>query len=185
MKKFLFIITTLTVSILLFSCENDRSKIMALTLPKISPSQTGKEVTLIYTDSAALKIVLKAGKLLTYDRNVKEPMTILPDGVWVTFYDAQEKPETTLKSNYGVHYPARKRMEVKYNVEVVNKDGEKLNTEHLVWDEANKKIYSDAFVKITTAKEIIMGKGLESNQDFTNYQIKEVTGTIQLNNDDL
>jgi hypothetical protein len=62
----------------------------------------------------------------------------------------------------------------------VNKDGEKLNTEHLIWDENQKKILSDAFVKITTAKEIIMGKGLESNQDFTQYQIKEVTGTIQL-----
>lgn len=158
---------------------------MALTLPKVSPSQQGKGITMIYTDSAELKMVLKAGKMITFEKNVKEPFTILPDGVLVNFYNEEGKPETSLKANYGIHYPQRKRMEVKYNVEVVNKDGEKLNTEHLIWDEAQKKIYSDAFVKITTAKEIIMGKGLESNQDFTQYQIKEVTGTIQLNNDEL
>lgn len=185
MKGLKIILSFITVSILLLSCQNDRSEIMALTLPKVSPSQQGKGITMIYTDSAELKMVLKAGKMLTYDRNVREPFTILPDGVLVTFFNQQGKPETTLKANYGIHYPARKRMEVKYNVEVVNKDGEKLNTEHLVWDETQQKIFSDAFVKITTAKEIIMGKGLESNQDFTNYQIKEVTGTIQLDNNDL
>ncbi|MBK6986188.1 MAG: LPS export ABC transporter periplasmic protein LptC [Bacteroidetes bacterium] len=48
-----------------------------------------------------------------------------------------------------------------------------------------KKITSDAFVKITTAKEIIMGKGLEANQDFTQYEIKEVTGTIRIEDKEL
>lgn len=166
------------------ACQNDRSQILALTRPKVVPSQQGKGITMIYTDSAELKMVMKAGKMLTYEKNVKEPFTVLPDGVLVTFYNENEKPETTLKANYGIHYPARKRMEVKYNVEVVNKNGEKLNTEHLIWDEEQKKILSDAFVKITTGKEIIMGKGLESNQDFTQYQIKEVTGTIQVDDND-
>ena len=65
------------------------------------------------------------------------------------------------------------------------KNGEKLETEKLVWDEANKTIYTDAFVKITTADQVIMGKGLKSNQDFTKYQINEITGTINLKNNEL
>jgi LPS export ABC transporter protein LptC len=75
-------------------------------------------------------------------------------------------------------------MEAKYAVEVVNKTGEKLETERLIWDEQNKRIYTDAFVKITTATEVIRGTGMESNQDFTKYQIKHVTGTIQIKNDE-
>lgn len=185
MKSLKLIVFLLPFAGLVMSCQNERSDILALSVPKISPSQQGKGITMIYTDSAELKMVLKAEKMITFEKNVKEPFTLLPDGVLVTFYNDEEKPETSLKANYGIHYPNRKRMEVKYNVEVVNKDGEKLNTEHLIWDEAEKKIFSDAFVKITTAKEIIMGKGLESNQDFTQYQIKEVTGTIQLANTDL
>jgi LPS export ABC transporter protein LptC len=169
----------------LASCQNKRSDIMALGKPKMEASQKGKGITMIYTDSAKLKMVMKAGVMLTYDRNVKEPFTLMPNGISMSFYNADEKQEATLKANYGVHYPQRKRMEVKYNVVVLNKNGETLNTEHLIWDERTKRIYSDAFVKITTGKEIIMGKGFESNEDLTQYQIKEVTGTIQLNNGDL
>jgi len=169
----------------LFACQNKRSDIMALAVPKVSPTQQGKGITMIYSDSARLKMVMKAPQMLTYDKNVKEPFTLLPSGLTMDFYTREEKLEATLSANYGIHYPQRKRMEVKYNVVVVNKNGETLNTEHLIWDEVTKKIHSDAFVKITTAKEIIMGNGFESNEDLTQYQIKDVTGTIQLDNKDL
>ena len=158
---------------------------MAFTMPKMSPTQQGKGITMIYTDSSRLKMVMKAGQMLTYDKNVKEPFTLLPSVLMMVFYNKEEKKDATLTANYGIHYPRRKRMEVKYNVVVVNKNGETLNTEHLIWDEATNRIHSDAFVKITTNKEIIMGKGFESNEDLTQYQIKEVTGTIQLDNKDL
>lgn len=158
---------------------------MALAMPKVSPTQQGTGITMIYSDSARLKMIMKAGKMLTFDKNVKEPFTLMQEGIAMGFYDKTEKLEATLSANYGIHYPKRKRLEVKYNVVVVNKNGETLNTEHLIWDEASKKIQSDAFVKITTAKEIIMGKGFESNEDFTQYQIREVTGTIQLSNEEL
>lgn len=158
---------------------------MALAMPKIFPTQQGTGITMVYTDSARLKMVMKAGKMLTFDKNVKEPFTLMQEGISMGFYSKTEKLEATLSANYGIHYPRRKRLEVKYNVVVVNKNGETLNTEHLIWDEMTKKISSDAFVKITTGKEIIMGKGFESNEDLTQYQIKEVTGTIQLNNEEL
>jgi LPS export ABC transporter protein LptC len=185
MMMLIRIIPFLAAVLFLSSCQNKRSEIMALGKPKMEATQIGKGITMIYTDSAKLKMVMKAEQMLTYDRNVKEPFTLMPSGISMSFYNADEKVEATLKANYGVHYPQRKRMEVKYNVVVVNKNGETLNTEHLIWDERTKHIYSDAFVKITTDKEIIMGKGFESNEDLTQYQIKEVTGTIQLNNEDL
>lgn len=157
---------------------------MALPSNKKSPSEVGDSVTLLYTDSAQLKIMLKANRMLVFDKNVKEPLTILPKGVFVTFFDDDEKISSTLKANYGIRYDLSKRMEAKYAVEVVNKTGEKLETERLIWDENSKRIYTDAFVKITTATEVIRGKGMESNQDFTKYQIKQVTGTIQIKNDE-
>ncbi|MGZ3885390.1 MAG: LPS export ABC transporter periplasmic protein LptC [Bacteroidia bacterium] len=178
-------ICLLTAFTFLQSCENKRSDIMAIKMPKVMPNQEGKEVMMLYSDSAKLKVTIKAKKMLAFEKNVSEPFTVMPEGVLVSFYDEEEKLESTLRSNYAIHYERSKRMEAKYDVEVVNKNGEKLNTEHLVWDENTKKITSDVFVKITRAREIIMGKGLESNQDFTNYKIKEVTGTIQLNNETL
>lgn len=158
---------------------------MALPNNKKSPSQVGDSITLLFTDSAQLKIVLKANRMLIFTKNVTEPFTILPKGVFVTFFDNDEKISSTLKANYGIRFDVTKKMEAKYAVEVVNKNGEKLETEKLIWDEAQKTIYTDAFVKITTSSQVIMGKGLKSNQDFTKYEIKEVTGIIKLKNNEL
>lgn len=168
----------------LYNCTNDLKDVMALPKNELSPSQVGDSVTMLYTDSAQLKIMLKANRMLVFNKNVKEPLTILPKGFFVTFFDENEKISATLKGNYGVRYDLSKRMEAKYAVEVVNLKGEKLETEKLIWDELNRKIYTDAFVKITTGKEIITGIGMESNQDFSKYSIKQVTGQIQLNNNE-
>ncbi len=176
------------LAILLFtaitSCTNDLRDVMALPKTKLSPSQVGDTVTMLYTDSAKLKIMVSANRMLIFTDNVSEPFTILPKGVFVTFFDEAEKVSATLKANYGVRYENSKRMEVKYAVEVINAEGTKLETERLVWDENTKRIYTDAFVRITTATEIIMGKGMESNQDFSKYELKQVTGQIQLKNDE-
>jgi LPS export ABC transporter protein LptC len=165
------------------SCTNDLKDVMAIPANKLTPSQTADTVTIIYTDSTQLKIVLKANRLIQFQKNVSEPFTILPKGVYVTFYDNEEKISSYLKANYAVRYEYTKRMEAKYAVEVVNKNGDKLETEHLIWDEARHRIYTDAFVKITTATQIVTGNGLESNEDFSRYSIKNVQATIQLNED--
>ena len=157
-----------------------------MTLPKkeLRPSQIGDSVTLLYSDSTQLKVVLKANRMLIFNKNVTEPYTLLPKGLFVTFFDDQEKVSATLKANYGIRYDVKKQMEVKYAVELINKDGTKLETEKLIWNEVTQRIYTDAFVKITNRKEIIMGTGMESNQDFTKYEIKHVTGQTLINTDE-
>ena len=182
-RSLLFLLMVLGAAIT--SCQTDRNEIMALGKKVVMPALTGKDVTMLYSDSTVLKIKLLSPQMLKYEKDVKEPVTIMPKGLFVIFYDDKGKEATTLKADYGVRYELSKKMEVKYNVEVVNVNGEKLNTEHLTWDEQKKKITSDAFVKITTAKEIIMGNGLEANQDFTQYEIKEVTGTIKIEDKEL
>lgn len=176
---------TVVLMLLLASCQTDRNEVMAMGEKKIMPSQTGKDITMLYSDSTFLKVRLEAPQMVMYDKGTKEPMTIMPKGLFVSFFDDKGKQSTTLKANYGIRYETSRRMEAKYDVEVVNVTGEKLNTEHLVWDENTKQITSDVFVKITTAKEIIMGKGLRSNQDFTQYEILEITGILKIEDNSL
>ncbi len=79
----------------------------------------------------------------------------------------------------------KKKMEAKNNVIVTNAKGEILNTEHLIWDQNTHKIYSDVFVKITTATQILFGKGLESDERFEKYRIKNPTGFIYIDKEEL
>lgn len=166
------------------ACTNDMKEVMTLPKKELRPSQIGDSVTLLYSDSTQLKVVLKANRMLIFNKNVSEPYTLLPKGLFVTFFDDHEKVSATLKANYGIRYEIKKQMEAKYAVELINKDGTKLETEKLIWNEVTQRIYTDAFVKITNRKEIIMGTGMESNQDFTKYEIKHVTGQIQINTDE-
>jgi LPS export ABC transporter protein LptC len=183
--KYIGSLFLLMVVVAVTSCQTNRDEVMAIREKVVMPALTGTDVTMLYSDSTVLKIKLITPQMQKYEKGVKEPVTIMPKGLFVIFYDDKGKETTTLKSDYGVHYELSKRMEAKYNVEVVNVNGEKLNTEHLVWDEQKKKITSDAFVKITTAKQIIMGKGLESNQDFTKYDILDITGIIKIDDKEL
>ena len=90
--------------------------------------------------------------------------------------------QSRLTADYAIRFEKQGKMEAKGNVVLVNELGETLNTEHLFWNENTGKIYSYEFVKITTADEIIMGDGFESNQNFTQFKIHKIKGTINLEN---
>jgi hypothetical protein len=50
----------------------------------------------------------------------------------------------------------------------------------LNWSQEKQEIFTDDFIKITTANEVIYGQGLVSNQNFTKYTIKKIKGTISI-----
>lgn len=161
------------------SCKNDPEEVNAVTKKDSFPLMTTQNVDLIYTDSAKLKTHLTAPMVEDYGGII--PKTIFPKGVFVEFYDDSGKVNSSLKSDYAERREKEQIMLAKRNVVVVNIKGEQLNTEKLTWDGKRRKIYTDAFVKITTADQVLMGNGLESDETFTEYEIKDITGTIMLN----
>lgn len=161
------------------SCKNDPVEVNSITKKDSLPYLTTQHADIIYSDSGKIKSHLKAPLLEDYDGMV--PKTICPQGVFVEFYDDSGKVNSSLKADYAERRPKEQIMLAKKDVVVVNIKGEQLNTEKLTWDGKRRKIYTDAFVKITTADQVIMGNGLESDETFTNYEIKDITGTIMLN----
>ena len=105
----------------------------------------------------------------------------MPKGIDLKFYDDSLNIISTLTSNYAINRESENIMEARNNVVVVNKKGERLNTEHLIWDQKAKKIYSNEFTKITTQDEILLGNKFEANEDFTNYKISRVKGNFNIN----
>lgn len=171
----------LVIFVLLHSaCENDIEKVKIITGKKAIPAERGKDVEIIYSDSAKIKARLLAKELNRYIE--KQPYIEMPKGIKLYFYDNNQKVNSTLTSQYAkvLQYPDNNIMEAKRKVVVVNEKNETLQTEHLVWNQKEEKIISDAYVTITTKDEIIMGDGLESNQSFTKYKIKKMKGTINL-----
>jgi LPS export ABC transporter protein LptC len=173
------LLTVAGISLFLFSaCENDPLMVKNLTRKKNAPAISTQHAQLYYSDSAMVKIKLNSPQVDYYQGD--EPYQEFPKGLDVSFMEDGKTVTTRLTANYGIWKQNEKIMEAKNNVVVINEKGEKLNTEHLIWNEGADKITSDAFVKITTEDAILMGEGLESNQSFTKYRIKKPKGTIPL-----
>lgn len=162
---------------ILFSCENDMEEVASLSKTKL-PVRKGKNVELIYSEKSDVQIKITAPLMEEYAgaRNYIE----MREGIKALFYDSLMRVTSTLTSKYAINLIDEQKMEARNDVEVVNEKGEKLNTEHLIWLQDSAKIYSDEFVKITTENEIIMGEGMEANQDFSKWKIHQIKGIINL-----
>lgn len=159
-------------------CKNDISEVDALTKMDNLPIEVRKGVKLYYSQNARVSVLLEAE---TMERYVGESeYTVMPDGVYLETYDSLMIVTSSLKADYGLQLPDENLMEAKGNVRVQNEKGEVLTTEQLFWDKARGEIYTDKYVKIITATQIIEGDGLVSNEDFSEYKIKKIRGIISL-----
>ncbi len=178
-----FCFSGILLSFFLISCENDIKKVKIIASQKEAQIERGKNVEIMYSDSGKTRLLIIAPTMIRH--LTKNPYTEMPDKVNVYFYNDNTQVESKLKANYGIRYEKEQIMKVKDNVVLSNIKGEKLYAEELIWDEKQEKIYSDKFVKIVTPDEIIYGEGFESNQDFTDYRIKKIKGTINVQEEDI
>lgn len=167
------------------SCKkNNIEAIKLISSTEDLPSESSTNVEIIFSDSARITLRLIAPKLNRYD-NEDDPYTEFPEGLKLVFYNSLQKPESQIECKYAINHEKDKIMEAKDDVVVINEKGEKLNTEHLIWDQPKGLIHTEEFVKITTEEKIFFGDGLEANEDFSKYKIKNSKGTILINDNDL
>lgn len=183
MKRLAKILSAFLLMLMAFfsSCENDLTEVALLTKKgNVVPTESSVHLNLLYTDSGAMQFRLKAPQMDHYVIGVKDPYSEFVKGIYIEHYGKDNSVSSTIKADYAIRYDVSHKMEAKYKIEIVNVDGEKLNTEHIIWDEEKHKIYTDAYVEITTKREIIKGTGMEANEDFSEWEIKNVSGTLPL-----
>ena len=117
--------------------------------------------------------------------NTEKPYLEFSDGIKILFYNSAREVESTLTAKHATAVENSHSMTARDSVVVVNNKGEVLNTDELIWDEGKKIIYSNSFVKISTKDEILYGNGMIANENFTDYTIKHITGTIKVKTSEL
>ncbi|HNX07554.1 MAG TPA: LPS export ABC transporter periplasmic protein LptC [Bacteroidales bacterium] len=179
-KKLVVFSLVLLVSVT--SCKNKIEDINALTLTDTLPVETGKNIEIIYSDSAKIQTLIKSPFYKKYAG--KNPYIEMPQGIDAIFYDSAMRIKTRLTAKYAIKYDKKHVMEVKNNVVVINEKKERLNTEHLIWDEELRRIYTDQFVKITTPDKVFYGDGLDADDSFMKWVIKKPRGSFFVNTDE-
>lgn len=162
----------------LVSCENNLKTVSIITSQDKNLQDVEENASIFYTDSAKTKFHLTSPRIEYYGGT--DPYVLYPKGINIDGYDDSAHVNSHLDAGYAIVHKNTNLYEADNNVRILNRKGEKLNTEQLFWDAGKHKIYSKKYVTIQTAKQIIYGDGLESNEDFTQYKITNIRGTIQL-----
>jgi LPS export ABC transporter protein LptC len=143
------------------------------------PSQESWNTTVTFTDSGIVKAVLKTGHLAMFENS---RTTLLDSNVHVDFFDELGRHSSVLTSRSGKVDEGTNNLEAQGNVVVRSDSGVVVRTEKMKWDNARQRILSDDFVRITSPKEQLQGRGFESDQNLRNYKIFHVTGSAQTAN---
>jgi len=166
---------------LFFSCENKIERIRELATDEKRPVMEAQNFEMIKSDSAIIKFRLNTPLMVEYDEDEGQPpYTEFPKGVKIERFGPNMQIDSRITSDYAQFLDREQKWIAKNNVIVVNRGGDTLKTEELVWEGKTGKIYSDKFVKIIRADQIINGIGFESDQNMSNWQIKKVKGTLYM-----
>lgn len=146
-----------------------------LTTDPSLPGESARDVEMIYSDSGRIMIKLVSPVLNRY--LTEDPYIEFPEGLHLYFYDSAMNVKSELTANYGINYENKKTMEVKDDVVITNHEKhEVLNTEHVIWDQRIKKIYSEVFVKRTTPDGVLYGEGFDADESLKSWKLRKVSG---------
>jgi LPS export ABC transporter protein LptC len=158
----------------LTGCED---KITPTVLPTVDsknlPQEESWDNHIVISDSGRTRAVIDAGYLCVYEGSQQTHMS---QGVVVHFYGSEGQQTSVLTSKEAVIDEGTNNLEAIGNVVVVSQDSTKLKTEHLYWDNLHQIVHTPEFVRITSPKEKLEGRGFESDQSLHNYKIYHVTG---------
>ena len=164
-------------TLILLSCAAKVDQEMVYVAPYAGPMMTATNINTVYSDSGRTKLILKAPLQLMLKNSDRE----FPKGVYVEFFDEKKEPKAILTSNYAIFYKEQNLYKISGKVVIDNKrDGKKMSTEELFWSPSTKKIYTDKFLIIETANEIIKGEGMDAIQDFSSYTIRKPIGIVSV-----
>jgi LPS export ABC transporter protein LptC len=166
---------------LITGCENDIERIQMLTGGEDVPSIKGKDIKVIYSDSAKVKVQILAATFQQFP-DVENPYMEFPDGMEVFFYNENKQIESEIRADYAIYYREEKLWHATGNVVAQRLDnGDALHTEELFWDEASELIYSNTYTRIQNEDGVFYGKrGFESHQNLTNWQLKGTSGEMNV-----
>lgn len=189
MKNNISFLTTIVGLALIYlcslsSCVNDMKEIQRLTLQDTISGQYINEGEMIYSENAIVKVRLKSPIINSFETS--EAYIEMPKGFYAEFFGDSTEIESTITAEYGIFYTDKKLMTARRNVIVYSlKDSVTLNTEELIWDQNEHKIYSNVFVKITEPGKILLGDGFESEEDFSQRKILKLRGEIIVEDENL
>ena len=139
------------------------------------PSMKSLGVTTLISDSGITRYKIVAEEWLIHDKK-NPPYWAFEKGVYLEKFDTLFRVDASIKADTAYYHEKKKLWELRGHVQILSQRGDKFQTDLLFWDEKKEKVYSDKYIQIEQEDKLIRGYGFESNQNLTEYEIKNTTG---------
>ncbi|MDF1694533.1 MAG: LPS export ABC transporter periplasmic protein LptC [Saprospiraceae bacterium] len=162
-----------------YSCSNDLEEVNAITNEKFLKIEEAKFVTILYSDSAQVRVRITADKMVRH-LDKKMPRDEFPEGIYVEFLGESGKPYSWLEADRATRYEKDSEVIAQGNARFYNRKKEMLTSTELIWNENDQKLRTNKFVRITQPikGDTSYGYGFEANEEFTLFEIKRKTSSI-------
>ena len=128
------------------------------------------DVTMLISDSGITRYRLETKEWVIFEE-ASEPYNYFPEKIHGERLDSLFNVEAVFDADTAYYYYRIKLWKLIDNVKAVNLAGEQFETDLLFWDDAEERIYSDQFIRITKGEFINTGTGFESNRTLSEYRI--------------
>ena len=177
MLKQILIITTLAF---FAACKPEVTDTLQINRDQLG-IERGKDVEIIYSDSARIKVRV-TGPTMLYYTNQGDPKQVFPNGTKTYFYDENQVEMGVLSGKYAIRDERKHQVVVRDSVIWESKTDGRLETSELVWDETTNIIRSTKFTKITRQNEVITGFNFETDDKLSRWRILSPKGNFNAGN---
>ncbi|MDR0729601.1 MAG: LPS export ABC transporter periplasmic protein LptC [Prevotellaceae bacterium] len=169
-------VALLTVAAWNTGCDDDKNRISSIDDDKNIPTMELDSLFINYTEKGLLRMTLRAPEVQRFLLS-DEPYSIFPKGIHILFYTELRELESEIVADYALNREKPEEMWMAVgHVEIENYvKQQKLYTDTLYWNRAQKTIYTDAPVRIVSPDSEIPGlNGMVSDERFEEYEIRNV-----------
>lgn len=186
MHKILSFVSLFCVICILAGCHKEDENKQDNTNLDLStiPGMVTHDVSMLVSDSGKIKYHATAPVWYRYDLDKRNPYQYFPEGLVLDQIDQQKNVVSHIQADTAYNYENTDLWHLINNVKIYNVQGERFTTNDLYWDARNHTVYSDSFIHIERNYDILEGYGFTSNDNFTEYEIRQTTGIFEVKEED-
>lgn len=142
------------------------------------PTYEAVHYRLEWIDSTSERLYLSSGSL----QRLRENDTLvwrLGRGVQAVHISRKGDTLTYLQSQKGLLLPEQGRFIAEGAVQVRTQEGLLLDTDYLLWERAQNRLWAPGWIRLQTAQETLHGEGLEYDTQRRTYRLRRTRGAVQ------
>ncbi len=173
------VVSTIVMLFLFSACAKEQPMTSAITNRDSVPIMITRDVSSYISDSGVVRYKIITEEWKVFDR-LDPSHWSFEQGIYLERFDDSLNIEAVIVADTAYYYDKQELWELRGDVHIENIQDEQFDTQLLFWNQKSERVYSDRYIRIRQQKRIITGVGFTSNQDFTDYTIKQTQGIFPI-----